>query len=173
MAGWRARSHGRGAPCFALGIGFHEPSARALGRLPRRAAGWDEADAKRLTGNAALAGDRKSVTAVNPTSSGDRKNTSGNDELLPPLPFRQSRVEMIENQKIRPAMVIGPLGEPLTWSRCRRRPRPRVGSCAARQVVAAVNGGLLSIDEVCERWPDAGGVCLLAAAVDRSGMQGA
>lgn len=80
---------------------------------------------------------------------------------------------MIENQKIKPAMVIGPLGEPLTIDSL---PAPGTTRWVVRrkaEVVAAVNGGLLSIDEVCERY----GLTLeefasWQRAVDRSGMQG-
>lgn len=80
---------------------------------------------------------------------------------------------MIENQKIRPATVIGPLGEPLTVESL---PAPDTTRWVVRrkaEVVAAVNGGLLSIDEVCERY----GLTLeefasWQRAVDRSGMQG-
>ena len=63
---------------------------------------------------------------------------------------------MIENQKIRPAQVIGPLGEPLSLADL---PPPDTKRWVVRrkaEVVAAVNGGLLTIDR----------------AVDRSGMQG-
>ena len=55
---------------------------------------------------------------------------------------------MIENQKIRPAQVIGPLGEPLTVDDL---PSPKTRRWVVRrkaEVVAAVNGGLLTIDEV-------------------------
>lgn len=80
---------------------------------------------------------------------------------------------MIENQKIRPAMVIGPLGEPLTVDSL---PDPGTTRWVVRrkaEVVAAVNGGLQSIDDVCERY----GLTLeefasWQRAVDRSGMQG-
>lgn len=80
---------------------------------------------------------------------------------------------MIENQKIKPAMVIGPLGEPLTIESL---PGPNTTRWVVRrkaEVVAAVNGGLLSIDDVCERY----GLTLeefasWQRAVDRSGMQG-
>ena len=80
---------------------------------------------------------------------------------------------MFENQKIRPAQVIGPLGEPLTLDTL---PAPGTSRWVVRrkaEVVAAVNGGLLSIDEVCERY--ALTVEEFAAwqrAVDRSGMPG-
>ena len=54
---------------------------------------------------------------------------------------------MIENQDIRPAQVIGPLGEPLTIDDL---PSPKTKRWVVRrkaEVVAAVNGGLLTIDE--------------------------
>jgi len=80
---------------------------------------------------------------------------------------------MIENNNIRPAMVIGPLGEPLTLETL---PPPTTTRWVVRrkaEVVAAVNGGLLSIEEACERY----GLTLeefasWQRAVDRSGMQG-
>jgi len=53
---------------------------------------------------------------------------------------------MIENQKIRPAQVIGPLGEPLSLADL---PPPDTKRWVVRrkaEVVAAVNGGLLTID---------------------------
>lgn len=80
---------------------------------------------------------------------------------------------MIENQDIRPAQVIGPLGEPLTLddlpSPCTKRWVMR----RKAEVVAAVNGGLLTIDEVLERY----GLTLeefasWQRAMDRSGMKG-
>ena len=80
---------------------------------------------------------------------------------------------MIENQKIRPAQVIGPLGEPLSIADL---PPPDTKRWVVRrkaEVVAAVNGGLLSIDDVLERY----GLTLeefasWQRAVDRSGIQG-
>ena len=98
---------------------------------------------------------------------------------------------MIENQKIRPAQVIGPLGEPLTLDSLpppsTTRPLgepltlatlPPAGTTRwvvrrKAEVVAAVNGGLLSIDDVCNRY----GLTLeefagWQRAVDRSGMPG-
>ena len=80
---------------------------------------------------------------------------------------------MIENQTFRPAHVIGPLGEPLTMETL---PAPDTRRWVVRrkaEVVAAVNGGLLTIDELCERY----GLTLeefagWQRAVDRSGMQG-
>ena len=59
---------------------------------------------------------------------------------------------MIENQKIRPAQVIGPLGEPLTVDSL---PPPDTTRWVVRrkaEVVAAVRGGLLSLDEACSRY---------------------
>ena len=80
---------------------------------------------------------------------------------------------MIENQKIRPAMVIGPLGEPLSLESL---PLPGTTRWVVRrkaEVVAAVNGGLLSIDEVCERYSlTIEEFASWQRAVDRSGMQG-
>ena len=80
---------------------------------------------------------------------------------------------MIENQKIRPAKVIGPLGEPLTLDSL---PPPGTTRWVVRrkaEVVAAVNGGLLSVDEVCDRY----GLTVeefagWQRAIDRSGMPG-
>ena len=80
---------------------------------------------------------------------------------------------MIENQKIRPAMVIGPLGEPLSLDSL---PAPQTTRWVVRrkaEVVAAVNGGLLSIDEVCERYSlTIEEFASWQRSVDRSGMQG-
>jgi hypothetical protein len=80
---------------------------------------------------------------------------------------------MIENQKIRPAHVIGPLGEPLTVETLPPRGTTRWVVRRKAEVVSAVNGGLLSVDEACERY----GLTLeefasWQRAVDRSGMPG-
>ena len=80
---------------------------------------------------------------------------------------------MLENQKIRPFRVVGPLGEPLTMESL---PPPDTTRWVVRrkaEVVAAVNGGLLSFDEACDRY----GLSLeeLASwqrAVERSGIYG-
>lgn len=59
---------------------------------------------------------------------------------------------MIENQKFRPASVIGPLGEPLTLDTL---PPPDTTRWVVRrkaEVVAAVNGGLLTVEEACQRY---------------------
>ena len=61
---------------------------------------------------------------------------------------------MIENQKIRPAQVIGPLGEPLTIDTL---PPPTTTRWVVRrkaEVVAAVNGGLLTVDELVRTPPE-------------------
>ena len=80
---------------------------------------------------------------------------------------------MIQNQKIRPAQVIGPLGEPLTLDTLPPRTTSRWVVRRKAEVVAAVNGGLLNVDEACERY----GLTLeefasWQRAVDRSGMPG-
>ena len=59
---------------------------------------------------------------------------------------------MTGHHDIRLHYVIGPLGEALTM---RTMPSPRTKRWVARrkaEVVAAVNGGLLTLDEVCERY---------------------
>ena len=59
---------------------------------------------------------------------------------------------MRENQTIKPAQVVGPLGEPLTVADL---PAPGTTRWVVRrkaEVVAAVNGGLLTVNEVCDRY---------------------
>lgn len=59
---------------------------------------------------------------------------------------------MIENQKLVPAGVLGPLGEILTLEAL---PEPSTARWTIRrkaEVVAAVDGGLLTIDDVLERY---------------------
>jgi len=59
---------------------------------------------------------------------------------------------MIENQKFRPQAVIGPLGEPLTLENL---PPPDTTRWVVRrkaEVVAAVKGGLLTMEEACARY---------------------
>ena len=80
---------------------------------------------------------------------------------------------MLENQKFKPAQVIGPLGEPLTLDSL---PPPGTTRWVVRrkaEVVAAVDGGLLSFEEVCDRY----GLSMeefagWKRAVERSGMPG-
>lgn len=80
---------------------------------------------------------------------------------------------MIENQKLRPAQVVGPLGEPLTIESL---PAPETTRWVVRrkaEVVAAVNGGLLTIEEVCARYKlTLEEFASWQRAVDRSGMKG-
>ena len=80
---------------------------------------------------------------------------------------------MIENQKIRPAQVVGPLGEPLTLDSL---PSPATTRWVVRrkaEVVAAVNGGLLTVDEACARYKlTLEEFASWQRAVDRSGMPG-
>ena len=80
---------------------------------------------------------------------------------------------MIKNQQIKPDHVIGPLGEPLTIADL---PSPKTKRWVIRrkaEVVAAVNGGLLTIDEVLERYNlTLEEFASWQRAVDRSGMQG-
>ena len=80
---------------------------------------------------------------------------------------------MIENQKTRPAKVIGPWGEPLTLDSLLPPETTRWVVRRKAEVVAAVNGGLLSVDEVCSRY----GLTVeefagWQRAIDRSGMPG-
>jgi hypothetical protein len=80
---------------------------------------------------------------------------------------------MLENQKIRPAQVIGPLGESLTLESL---PPPGTTRWVVRrkaEVVAAVNGGLLSVNDVCERYDlTLEEFASWQRAIDRSGMPG-
>ncbi|MFL0672338.1 MAG: DUF1153 domain-containing protein [Erythrobacter sp.] len=80
---------------------------------------------------------------------------------------------MIENQDFRPAQVIGPLGEPLTLADL---PPPETKRWVVRrkaEVVAAVSGGLLTIDEVLARYNlTLEEFASWQRAVDRSGMKG-
>jgi len=51
-----------------------------------------------------------------------------------------------------PKIVVGPEGEPLTVESLPSRSTTRWVARRKAQVVAAVKGGLLSIDEVCDRY---------------------
>jgi hypothetical protein len=80
---------------------------------------------------------------------------------------------MIENQKFRPAQVIGPLGEPLTLDSLPPKGTTRWVVRRKAEVVAAVNGGLLTFDEVCERYDiSLEEFACWKRAVERSGMAG-
>ncbi|HEX9965899.1 MAG TPA: DUF1153 domain-containing protein [Allosphingosinicella sp.] len=79
----------------------------------------------------------------------------------------------METRAPRPAQVIGPLGEPLTLDSL---PPPSTTRWVVRrkaEVVAAVNGGLLSVDEACQRYTlSLEEFASWQRAVDRSGMPG-
>jgi hypothetical protein len=65
---------------------------------------------------------------------------------------RGAEQAMIENRELRPTHIIGPLGEALTIETL---PPPHTTRWVVRrkaQVLAAVKGGLLSIEEACERY---------------------
>lgn len=59
---------------------------------------------------------------------------------------------MIENQKFRPQAVIGPLGEPLTLDNLPPSDTTRWVVRRKAEVVAAVKGGLLTVEEACARY---------------------
>jgi len=59
---------------------------------------------------------------------------------------------VIKNNTIRPAVVIGPLGELFTLASLPAPITPRWTARRKAEVVAAVLGGLLTIEEVCERY---------------------
>ncbi|HEX8222647.1 MAG TPA: DUF1153 domain-containing protein [Allosphingosinicella sp.] len=81
--------------------------------------------------------------------------------------------DTIETRTPRPAQVIGPLGEPLTLDSL---PPPSTTRWVVRrkaEVVAAVNGGLLTVDEACQRYTlSLEEFASWQRAVDRSGMPG-
>jgi hypothetical protein len=80
---------------------------------------------------------------------------------------------MIENQKIRPAQVVGPLGEPLTIESLPPKGTTRWVVRRKAEVVAAVNGGLLTFDEVGDRYDiSLEEFASWKRAVERSGMPG-
>ena len=79
---------------------------------------------------------------------------------------------MSRTRRFCPAQVIGPLGEPLTLDSF----RPSTTRWVVRrkaEVVAAVAGGLLTVDEACERYTlSLEEFTSWQRAVDRSGMPG-
>lgn len=80
---------------------------------------------------------------------------------------------MLENQKIRPAQVIGPLGEPLTRQSLPPSDTKRWVIRRKAEVIAAIAGGLLSIDEACQLYSlSVEELTSWQRAVDRSGMPG-
>ena len=80
---------------------------------------------------------------------------------------------MLENQIFKPAQVIGPLGEPLTLDSLPAAGTTRWVVRRKAEVVAAVNGGLLSVDDACRRYSlTVEEFAGWQRAVDRSGMPG-
>ena len=80
---------------------------------------------------------------------------------------------MIQIQNFRPAKVIGPLGEPLTLDSLPPSSTTRWVVRRKAEVVAAVSGGLLSVDEVCDRYSlTVEEFAGWQRAVERSGMPG-
>lgn len=81
--------------------------------------------------------------------------------------------ELLEGASARPKEVIGPLGEPLTVDDL---PEPKTSRWVARrkaEVVAAVNGGLLTIPEACDRYDlTLEEFASWQRAVDRDGVAG-
>lgn len=59
---------------------------------------------------------------------------------------------MIAAERTRPESVIGPLGQPLTLDLLPPRDTKRWIAHRKAELVAAVDGGLLTIEEVCERY---------------------
>jgi hypothetical protein len=59
---------------------------------------------------------------------------------------------MLENQKFRPTAVVGPLGEAITLDTIPPADTTRWVARRKAEVVAAVNGGLLSVDEAMARY---------------------
>jgi hypothetical protein len=80
---------------------------------------------------------------------------------------------VLENQNIRPAYVIGPLGAPLTLESLPPANTKRGVVRRKAEVVAAVAGGLLGVDEACERYAlSIEEFASWERVVDRSGMRG-
>lgn len=80
---------------------------------------------------------------------------------------------MIENQKFRPTQVVGPLGQSLTLANLPPAGTTRWVPRHKAEVVAAVEGGLLSIDNACERYDlTLEELASWQRAVDRSGIPG-
>jgi hypothetical protein len=59
---------------------------------------------------------------------------------------------MLENQKFRPTAVVGPLGEAITLDTIPPADTTRWVARRKAEVVAAVNGGLLTVDEAMARY---------------------
>ncbi len=59
---------------------------------------------------------------------------------------------MLENQKFKPTKVVGPLGETITLETIPPANTTRWVARRKAEVVAAVSGGLLTVDEALERY---------------------
>jgi hypothetical protein len=80
---------------------------------------------------------------------------------------------MNEHQNFRPVSVIGPLGEVLTLDALPSLNSTRWVIRRKAEVVSAVNGGLLSTEEACERYGlTADEFASWQQAVDQSGVPG-
>ena len=80
---------------------------------------------------------------------------------------------MMENRINRPAKVVGPLGEALTFDKLPPASTSRWTVRRKAEVVAAVSGGLLSFDDACKRYSlSVEELTTWQRAVNRSGMPG-
>lgn len=80
---------------------------------------------------------------------------------------------MTGNEQVRPQSVVGPMGAPLTLATLPPTTTKRWIAHRKAELVAAVDGGLLTIDEVCQRY----GIELeefvsWQRGIDRLGMRG-
>ena len=80
---------------------------------------------------------------------------------------------MLKNENIRPSEVIGPLGFPLSIDDLPAPDTRRWVSRRKAEVVAAVEGGLLTTEEACERYNlTIEELVSWERAMDRHGMHG-
>ena len=80
---------------------------------------------------------------------------------------------MLENQRIRPVSVIGPMGGKLTLKDLPKRDTRRWVSRRKAEVLAAVDGGLLNLGEAYERYrlsPEE--LAAWRRSLDRAGLPG-
>ena len=59
---------------------------------------------------------------------------------------------MVRNHRARPISVVGPSGKPLTLASLPSTTTTRWSALRKAEIVAAVNGGLLSFAEACDRY---------------------
>ena len=80
---------------------------------------------------------------------------------------------MLENQKIRPDSVVGPLGERLTLDMLPPLDTRRWTARRKAEIAAAVKGGMITIDEACEMYKlTLEELVSWERSLDRSGMAG-